>query len=327
MLRAMDRPRPEPPVSRLRLVSSRRNGSNTRFHVLGGDARPVIVDIDLHQLLAAAGAGVTRAASPYFSALPTRLVSARFSASGRACTVRWSGPVIGQRVGMLRVAVGGLVQDRAQQDRRGRCGVTASLVAMSRPKASVAATIASISSRSASIFVRCSSSSIYSARSFSRVIGVRRSWPMAVSRKVRSCDEAADARGHGVEGDGGGDDFAGPGLRQGGRVATSRPSRSAAAASVRTGTSQLPHRPDDHAPRRSTVITMKAVAKLGERQGCGGGSGEVMVSQVTVGGRSRRAAGRPACQRRRRSGGWPSSGGSIGGRPDNRPSGRPKLMM
>ena len=203
--------------------------------------------------------------------------------------------------------------------------VTASLVVTSRPKARVAATMDSISSRSASILVRCSSSSIYSARSFSRVIGVRRSWPMAVSRNVRSSTKRRMREAMVLNATAAVAISIGPVSGRSGALATSRPRRSAARASVLTGIINW-RTAQKISAAPSTVITMKAVPNSGERHGSGATMGEVMVSQICAGGRR-------SLNRRGKGGGSagsspssaPPSGGRLRKRGKKLPFGMPKL--
>jgi len=80
-----------PPVSRLRLLSPRWNGSNTRSNSSGAIPGPES-STTIRTTPSAGGDSRTVADPPYFTAFVTTFVSARFNDSDRALTVRCAGP-------------------------------------------------------------------------------------------------------------------------------------------------------------------------------------------------------------------------------------------
>ncbi len=125
----------------------------------------------------------TSARPPYFTALSTRLVTARWSSSG----LPWT------RTCRLRLTLtGDPKSEKSSQTvwttdaRSTRLWLFASRIWPSRTKESAASTRPFIWSRSRRVEARACSSSMNSARRRSRVIGVRRSWLIAASICVRS---------------------------------------------------------------------------------------------------------------------------------------------
>ena len=137
---------------------------------------------------------------------------------------------------------------------------------------------------------------------------------MAVSRKVRSSTKRRMRAAMVLKAMAAVTSSLGPLSGKAGAFTTSRPRRSAASARVRTGTSSE-RTAETIMIAPSTVITMKAVAKPGERHGAGGSKVEERLSQSWPFG----------------SGGWwrpsgsPGSGGGGGGggaTPNRRGSGK-----
>ena len=124
----------------------------------------------------------TRADFPYFTALSSRLASARPKATGRHSTSVQRGT---SSSATSQPASAISLHTRSSNEPISTV-VLGSEAASSRMKDRVELTICCISSRSRSIFTRSSSSSTNSARKRRRVIGVPRSWAMAPSIWVRS---------------------------------------------------------------------------------------------------------------------------------------------
>ena len=95
-------------------------------------------------------------------------------------------------------------------------------------------------------FLRCSSSSMYSARSLRRVIGVRRSCPMAVSRKVRSSTKRRMRAAMVLKATAAMTISLGPVSGNGGRVHHVAAQAFGGFGQCAHRHHQLPHRPDDH---------------------------------------------------------------------------------